>query len=81
MTQVIHARPASGPMFSLPVLIFSTAVLGPVLKSFYDGFFHGPYQYKRCLKGEKKLRDELSEDQVDHMVEDSFPASDPPSSY
>ncbi len=81
MTQVAHARPNSGPMFSLPVLIFSTAVLGPVLKSFYDGFFHGPYQYKRCLKGEKKLRDDLSEEQVDHMVEDSFPASDPPSSY
>lgn len=30
---------------------------------------------------DKKLRDNLSEKQVDHMIEDSFPASDPPSTY
>lgn len=30
---------------------------------------------------EKKMRDHLSEKQIDHMVEDSFPASDPPSTY
>ena len=29
----------------------------------------------------RKIREDLSEKQVDKMVEDSFPASDPPSTY
>lgn len=37
----------------------------------------------RCKinKADKEQREHLSEKQVDHMVEDSFPASDPPSTY
>lgn len=32
-------------------------------------------------RDDKQLREDLSEKQVDRMVEDSFPASDPPSTY
>ena len=35
----------------------------------------------KCAKEEKALRENLSETQIDTMVEDSFPASDPPSTY
>lgn len=34
-----------------------------------------------CYRKEKELRGNLSERQIDTMVEDSFPASDPPSNY
>lgn len=30
---------------------------------------------------EKEIREDLNEKQIDHMVEDSFPASDPPATY
>lgn len=30
---------------------------------------------------DRKLRENLTEKQIDKMVEDSFPASDPPSTY
>jgi hypothetical protein len=33
------------------------------------------------LQQDKKLREELTEKQIDKMVMDSFPASDPPSTY
>jgi len=33
------------------------------------------------LRSEKEMRDQLSEKQVDKMVDDSFPASDPPGNY
>jgi hypothetical protein len=36
---------------------------------------------KRAKKQEKELRDNLTEKEIDKMVADSFPASDPPSSY
>lgn len=32
-------------------------------------------------KMDKELREHLTEKQVDKMIEDSFPASDPPSTY
>jgi len=34
-----------------------------------------------CIHAEKLLREHLTEKQIDKMVADSFPASDPPSSY
>ena len=34
-----------------------------------------------CLHQEKELREQLTEREIDHMIEDSFPASDPPSTY
>lgn len=30
---------------------------------------------------DKKLRENLSEDQIDDMIDNTFPASDPPSTY
>lgn len=36
---------------------------------------------KRCIHAEKELREHLTERQIDKMIADSFPASDPPSTY
>jgi hypothetical protein len=33
------------------------------------------------IRKDKKLRDHLSEKQIDKMIMDSFPASDPPCTY
>ena len=33
------------------------------------------------VRKDKKLRDHLSEKQIDKMIMDSFPASDPPCTY
>ncbi|MCE3255775.1 MAG: hypothetical protein K0R25_1269 [Rickettsiaceae bacterium] len=36
---------------------------------------------KNHIKEEKEVRENLTEKQIDKMVKDSFPASDPPSTY
>lgn len=36
---------------------------------------------KNTTKNDKKIRDELKEREIDKMIRDSFPASDPPSTY
>ena len=36
---------------------------------------------KNNLKEERKIREKLTEKQTDKMIKDSFPASDPPSTY
>ena len=36
---------------------------------------------KEIRKEERKMREELSEKQIDKTIKDSFPASDPPSTY
>lgn len=36
---------------------------------------------RKTLREEKHQRENLSEKQIDKMVMDSFPASDPPSTY
>jgi len=33
------------------------------------------------MRTDKKVRQNLDDDQIDGMVEDTFPASDPPSTY
>lgn len=50
-----------------------------LLQSFMQGFKH--VSRKRCNKHAKKMRATLSEETIDSMIEDSFPASDPPSTY
>jgi hypothetical protein len=32
-------------------------------------------------KADRKIRENLSEEKIDKMIKDSFPASDPPSTY
>jgi hypothetical protein len=50
--------------------------------NFMDSFFEGWSAVAMAEKiKERKLREKLSEKQVDEMVADSFPASDPPSTY
>jgi len=50
-----------------------------IATSFWEGFTH--VSRKQCIRAEKKMREHLSEDQIDDMLDDSFPASDPPSTY
>lgn len=50
-----------------------------LISAFRDGFTH--VSRRKCIQEDKKLRDELSERQLDHMIMDSMPASDPPSTY
>lgn len=52
-----------------------------ILKSFVDGFLHGPTTHRRMMRTDKKVRENLDDNQVDAMAENSFPASDPPSNY
>lgn len=52
-----------------------------IIKSFFDGFFHGPTSHRRVMRTDRKVRNNLDDGQVDNMVEETFPASDPPSTY
>ncbi len=52
-----------------------------IIRSFVQGYMHGPTTHRRMMRTDKKVRDDLAEHQIDHMVEDTFPASDPPSTY
>ena len=52
-----------------------------IIRSFVDGFMHGPTTHRRVMRTDKKVRQNLDEDQMDAMGENSFPASDPPSNY
>jgi hypothetical protein len=50
-----------------------------IAHAFWDGLQHP--SRKQCIHAEKELRASLSEKQIDRMIEASFPASDPPSTY
>lgn len=55
-----------------------------ILFTFVTGFLTGFFRRtpaRTCLRADKKLRNNLDEGQIDSMIDDSFPASDPPSSY
>ena len=61
-----------------------TADLIGIVTTFISAFLTGFFRTtptRTCLRADKKLRDNLDEDQIDSMIDDSFPASDPPSSY
>jgi len=51
-----------------------------VVRAFLDGFL-GYVSRKQCNRADKKMRKCLSERQIDDMLRDSFPASDPSSTY
>ena len=48
-----------------------------IVKAFIDGWQWADTPYA-C---DKQVRENLSEHQIDTMISDSFPASDPPSTY
>ena len=50
------------------------------ISSFFTGFFRRT-PHSTVLRHDRKMRDNLDEAQIDSMIDDSFPASDPPSSY
>ncbi|HTM79843.1 hypothetical protein [Asticcacaulis sp.] len=74
-TKAALASASGGGKGVAPMEIVTTFV-----SAFLTGFFRTtPHQTQ--LRHDKKLRDNLDEDQIDSMIDDSFPASDPPSSY
>jgi len=61
-----------------------TVALGGLIATFISAFLKGFFRvtpHRTQLRHDRKLRDNLCEDQIDSMIDDSFPASDPPSSY
>ncbi|ESQ94076.1 hypothetical protein [Asticcacaulis benevestitus] len=55
-----------------------------IVSTFIEGFLKGFFRttpHSTHLRRDKEMRDRLDEDQIDSMIDDSFPASDPPSSY
>ena len=56
--------------FGLIIAAFAVATIGKLIT--------GKNSY---VHEDQKLCQQLSEKQIDRMVEDSFPASDPPSTY
>jgi len=53
-----------------------------IADAFWEGFMAAKtHSRTECIHQDKELREHLSEAQIDHMIEDSFPASDPPSTY
>lgn len=61
----------------------------PISKSFFRKMSSASTRFlskifcrkKDNVEEEKKIREHLTEKQIDSMVKDSFPASDPPSTY
>lgn len=51
------------------------------IKGFRVGKFPDRSLKEKFAHEEKELREHLTQKQVDKMVADSFPASDPPSTY
>ena len=56
-------------------------IIVSAIRAFVDGFLHGPVGRRRYLRAEKRLRHGLADERIDSMIDDSFPASDPPSTY
>jgi len=56
-------------------------MLGAMIIGFWEGLTHGCPSHKKCIHDDKELHQNLSEEQIDHMLEESFPASDPPATY
>lgn len=52
-----------------------------LIAAFWSGLMGKGLTHQQSLIDENQLRESLSEDQIDCMIEDSFPASDPPSTY
>ncbi|MBW8881838.1 MAG: hypothetical protein JF615_10595 [Asticcacaulis sp.] len=67
------------PLTATP-LAAPTSYRNPI-SAFIHGFMHGPVGRRRYMRQEKDMRNGLEEDRVDSMIDDSFPASDPPSTY
>ncbi|HEU0117642.1 MAG TPA: hypothetical protein VFR09_03330 [Alphaproteobacteria bacterium] len=48
-------------------------------KNLLDFFFgKDPANHKKIIADEKRMRENLSEEQIDKTLKDSFPSSDPP---
>jgi len=52
-----------------------------IIRSFVHGYRNGPTTHRHVMRTDKKVRKDLDDNQVDAMTENSFPASDPPSTY
>lgn len=53
-----------------------------IAKSFIEGFCQGAcVPRKEVIQADKEVRESMTEKQLDKMIVDTFPASDPPSTY
>ena len=57
-----------------------TAII-TIISAFFNGVFHGRAPHDRLIREDRALRTGMDDDRIDSMVDDSFPASDPPSTY
>jgi|GEM_PF-6193810 len=74
--------PKTPEVIGAAVAVASAAILlVPLMRRFCHGFLHAPVRHKKCLQEDKAQWDHLSNSDVDDMVEESFPASDPPANY
>jgi hypothetical protein len=55
-------------------------IMNEIARAFLEGW-HNQTSLRRCTRDDKRMRRHLSERQIDTMLADSFPASDPPSTY
>lgn len=51
-----------------------------IIRAFWDGLT-GHVSRRETIHEDRKVRRRLNEKQIDKMIMDSFPASDPPSTY
>ena len=56
-------------------------IISELIQSFKEGFRAIDIRPAENISEEKALREDLSDKQIDDMVDSSFPASDPPSTY
>lgn len=54
--------------------------MNDIVRAFIEGWNHQE-MHTHCVHADKAVREHLSERQIDTMLADSFPASDPPSTY
>jgi hypothetical protein len=52
-----------------------------IVRDFMNGFLRHSATRRHVIHADRRVRDRLTEKQIDKMVADSFPASDPPSTY
>jgi hypothetical protein len=52
-----------------------------IIQSFIHGYRHGPVARKKFLHQERQQHQNMNDSQIDSMVDDTFPASDPPGTY
>ncbi len=80
---VNRATCSRGAIPSCGAAPFEALSLARICRAFWEGLTTSEESLaaQTQASAEKELRESLSEKEIDTMIEDSFPASDPPSTY